>query len=429
MKVLIYTAPNKNIGFLSIMRFCFLLFVIMIGGCKVKNDDGLAILPPDNVDGKYSTNHLITIETIQIGSTLTSGYSGQTIGKYQDPYMGTLQAEAYVQFLLSGTNVTFGDASKLTLDSLELWLYVTSYYGDSSEVAPIYIHEITQTFTNEESYYNHSTLATDAANLSLVNEFKIQLDTSGNFRAKVHKIRLDNSLGNKLLFANSSVLTDNTAFRDFFKGLKISSGHQNLMIGFDVITDSSRLVLYYKVQEDTGVASKKYNFYSDYTTAAKFTNYTRTSSGSLYEQVLNNQDQTIGFLSSGAQNQLYIKISMDSIQNHSVNKAELEIPVDSLSIGSNPSFYPPSIVYLYDADENKKITGLGVASASYDASKQMYVLTITNKINNYLRNLQENKGLILTPVFPGTSVNRAVILGPQNTNKRMRLKVYSTQIK
>lgn len=409
-------------------NYLFFYLIVLLWGCKVKNDDGLAILPPDTIDGNFTTNHNLYIETLKIDSTVTSGWSGQTIGKYQDSYMGTLQAEAYIQYLLSGTNVSFGDPSKLSLDSLVLWLYVTSYYGDSSEVAPIYVYEINESFTYEQTYYNVSSLNTSANNLSLVNDFKLEFDTSGIFTKKVYKIKLDNSLGNKLLFANSSDLQDNNKFRDFFKGLKIASGHQNLMIGLDVITDSSRLVLHYGVQEDT-VIKKTYNFYSDYTTAAKFTNYTRTSSGSLYEQTLNTFSQEQGFISAGQQNQLYIKVSTDSIKTTSINRAELEIPVDSIAVGANPQFYPPSIVFVYNADTNKKLQGTYFTTAGYDAEKKKYSIVLTDKINNYLRKTEENHGLILMPVYQGNSVNRAVILGPQNPSTKMRLKIYSTQIK
>ncbi len=406
------------------MKIIFLgALFLWISGCKVNNDEGLAVLPPDTIDGRYSTNHLITLQTLKIDSTITSSSSMQTFGKYQDAFMGTLQAEAYVQYLLSGTNVNFGDPSKLSLDSLELWLFVTSYYGDSSEVAPIYINEINESFTNEQTYYNHSILNTLSNNLSLLHDFKIQLDTSGNFKRRIHKIRLDNALGNKLLFANSNDLQDNSKFREFFKGLKISSGHQNLMVGFDVISDSSRLVLHYSVQEIDTVIKKTYNFFSDFVTAAKFTNYQRTYTGTLYEQVLNTQSQDYGFLSSGSQNQLYIKISTDSIQTTAVNRAVLEIPVDSTAIGSNPKFLPPSLVFLYNADENKKPQVLNMSSASYDAEKKRYSFVITEKINNYLRKIEENHGFIITPVFPGSSVNRAIILG-----NKLRLKIYSTQL-
>lgn len=410
----------------KISFFCLILFVL---GCKVKNDDGLAVLPPDTIDGNFTTNHQISIKTLKIDSTITSGLSGQTIGRFHDNYMGTLEAESYIQYLLSGTNVNFGDPSKITLDSLVLWLYITSYYGDSSETAPINVYEINEPFTNEQIYYNFNTLNTYSTNLSSVNDFKIQLDTSGNFKRSIHRIRLDNSLGQKILFANSIDLQDNNKFRDFFKGLKISSGHQNLMIGFDVISDSSRLVLHYSVEESDSVVKKTYNLFSDFVSAAKFTNYKRTSSGSLYEQSLNTQSQQYGFISSGSQNQLYIKISTDSLKSMTVNRAELEIPVDTMAIGYNPSFFPPSILFLYNSDTNKKIQGMNLASASYNPEKKMYTFNVTNKINNYIRNIEENNGLILVPVFPGTSVNRAVILGPQNNQQKIRLKVYSTQIK
>jgi len=410
-------------------KLLWILVILLIGSCKIRNDEGLAVLPPDTIDGKYSDNHLIYIQNLKMDSTVTSGFSGQTFGKIQDAFMGTLQAEAYVQYVLSGTNVNFGDPTKLTLDSLELWLYITSYYGDSSEIAPIYVYEINESFSNDAVYYNFSTLTTLPNNLSFANNFKIQLDSTGNFKRKIHKIRLDNSLGNKLLFANSNDLQDNTKFKEFFKGLKITSGHQNVLIGFDVISDSSRLVLHYKLQEADSTVSKTYNFFSDFITAAKFTNYTRNSAGSLYEQALNNQSQAIGFLSSGSQNQLYLKISIDSLKNLSINKAELEIPLDSSSIGNNPTFLPPSLVFLFNADENKKIKGVSIGSASYDATKKSYTFIVTSKINSYIRGLEENHGLIIAPIFPGTSVNRAIIFGPQSLNQKIRLKVYSTQLK
>lgn len=412
------------------MRYTFIfIFILWVVSCKVKNDDGLAVLPQDSIDGKFSTHHPITIETIAIDSTVTSGLSAQTFGKYQDPYLGSLQAESYVQFLLSGTNVNFGEPSKLTLDSLVLWLYITSYYGDSSEIAPIYVYEINETFTSDQVYYQFSTLSTYPMNLSLVDNFQIQLDTTGNFKRRVYKIKLDNSLGNKLLFANSSDLQDNNKFKDFFKGLKISSGHQNLMLGFDVITDSSRLVLHYKVQENDTLINKTYNFYSDFITAAKFTHFKRISNGTLYEQVINTQSQEYGFISAGVQNQLHIKISMDSLQNVMVNRAELEIPVDTFAIGNQPKYLPPSIIFVYTSSADKKIVGTYFTTANYNVEKKIYSVILTEKLNNYLRGTEENHGIILVPVFPGSSVNRAVIRGPQNLQNKMRLKVYSTQIK
>lgn len=411
----------------------FVIFILLVFlGCKKSNDNGIAILPQDDVDAQFSDNFAIKIRTISIDSTMTEGFSTQHFGSLQDPLMGILNSHTYVQYLLSGTNVTFGEpTSTLLLDSLVLWLYVSKYYGDSTEMANLIIHEIEQDFSSDTNYYNFSQLTTNPTPLFDA-PFQILLDTTNKFSPKVYKLKLDPTLGNKLLQASSTNLQDNTQFKQFFKGLRISSLHQNVILGIETISDSSRLVLHYKEQKADTTLTKTYNFFSDYTNAAKFSYFVRNNNGTQYASALDTLSiisQQYGFISSGAQNQLFFSIDLSNLNTPAINKALLEVPVDPTTFGTNYQYAPPMLLYLYTADSNYKPAALPLESQFYDYSKNMYVFDLTTEIQNIKRGTWNPYGFILTPVFPASSVNRLQILGPQNTlSNKMRLKVYSTKL-
>jgi hypothetical protein len=421
---------------LSIAITATLLF---LAACTSPNDAGIEVLPPDdNIAGHYVDTFSIEMRTIKVDSTQSYMLSSSLFGNYVDEQMGHLFAESYVQTRVTGSNLTFGaDPGKLTLDSLVLTLDLVDFYGRYNDPIPLEIFEITQAFPTDSSLTTRSKLVADTAN-DLANGYKLDFSTQPGFFDQV-QIKLDNSLGNKLLFANPADLVSNTEYTNFFKGLlirskavsQVNSREPGGIFAFDPRSEKSFMTIYYK----DSTASKKYIFAIN-SNSQRFHRIYRSTTGPVLAQALLDNNTTTqpvyGCIEAGALVNLYIGIpSIKSLHPAIINRATLVLHVDPAFEGSIDRFEPPSDVFMLisDASKTKPANSAVINSTvAYSAATNEYRIPMTNTIQQILSGKLGTDGFIIVPGENGISLNRAVIAGPRHPTLAPRLEVIYTSV-
>ncbi|MBP5535193.1 MAG: DUF4270 family protein [Bacteroidales bacterium] len=141
-----------------------LLAVVLLAGCTDKETSFGAELqdPSTRYSGTHSSATCSNALMLRDDTLLTVGYSLGLLGRYEDPVLGTTQADIYTQ-------VTFPYAdniridSQTSVDSVILTLAVSHFQPGPGNSASAYTLQITVTQLAEapltdSSYYDHSTL-------------------------------------------------------------------------------------------------------------------------------------------------------------------------------------------------------------------------------------------------------------------------------
>lgn len=405
--------------------------------CTSPNDAGKDVLPNDDIIyGHYVDTFSINMQTLLVDSVATYMLSRNLVGNYVDDQFGRIWAESYIQPRLTGTGLTFGsDPSKLTLDSIVLTLDLLDFYGKYNEAIPLEIFEITQDF--DTSLYSRSKLNADTT-LDLANGYKIDFSGLNGFYDFIG-IRLDDSLGRKILFADPNDLASTSNFTSFFKGLMIrskavgqsTSREPGGVFYFDPRSEKSYMTIHYK----DSTAIKSYTF-SINASSERFHRIYRTDlSARLLEQVLldaGNPNAMYGAVESGALVNLYVGIpSITSLDPAIINRANLILKVDEGFFGSIDRFEPPSELFLQVADSTHKKAydpTLINSSATFDPVHNQYSIPMSNTIQQILAGRLPNNGFLLTPGENGVSLNRAVIGGPGHPSLSPELQVVYTTL-
>ena len=134
----------KNIVFL-------LLFLTLFTSCQTDNLDGDFVVGSDylSVNNKVLLIDTLTVNvsTINFDSLVTSNQSRILIGNYTDPILGKVKSESY--FELTPLTYNLGSSSdtetiNYAFDSIAMILkYDRYYYGDTTKVQTINIHQLT----------------------------------------------------------------------------------------------------------------------------------------------------------------------------------------------------------------------------------------------------------------------------------------------
>ena len=408
--------------------------ILLFSACQDPNETGFGVLPPeDQISTGYIDTFTVFAQTIQVDSVLTQQAQYQLFGTYLDPEFGRMQTGFFTEFSI-GNNVIFGESGMFSLDSIVLYLPVDDSYGRWEDEQQLEVYEITEAMP-DDSLYSNDTLALDRS-VELSNGYTFNFGDQGGLNEL--RIPLDASLGNKLLSADPDVhLLDNTAFREYFKGLYVTATPTNLfsrepggVFYSDLGASSvSRITLYY--HEDT--LEKSFDFLISNTTN-RYHHVTRTEEiGTIFGQTIaaGETQPQYHFVQSGGFVKMFVKFpGIGELTPAGINKAELVIPVDANFFGSNDRFAPPPTIFAFLADEDSvsEATQDAFSSAEFDAGNNQYAIRLTNYMMQTVNEKLDNNGLILIPSSRWHTLNRAVLGGTGNPLSPPVLKVTYTDL-
>ncbi|WNJ16190.1 DUF4270 family protein [Pontibacter sp. G13] len=387
----------------------------------------------------------VELETIVVDTTSTYRTVRQNIGNYLDPSFGRISAATYTEFL-PREDLSFGSPSDLIFDSLVLNLVVEDAYGRANTPQTLRVYELTERLPDsdaEELPNSTSSFSFDDSR-DYGDGFEISLDNDAPGR--ILRVRLDDELGRRLLFAGDEILSDPDSFVNFFNGLYLGTDPVTyttrepgaIMLLF--LESTSQLELYYRQRDSNNVFFNRVEPFIIISSTPRFTQFTRSEDqGSLFqiESALPQEERTYEFSQGGVLVKNFVKFpTVESLGKVGVSSAQLTLPVDTLLNGSNGRYAPPAQLIAILADdegveliENDAFIPIDpiVTGATYDSDEGAYVLDVTDYVQRVTAGQQENNGFFLRPQNAAFFMNRAIMGAVGNPALAPKLTItYST---
>ncbi len=426
--------------------------MIFIQNCKKEPDRvGAEIIPANkklNVD--YSDTATLYAHSRLMDTLRTDNTSKSLFGSYNDPVFGRNDASFYTQLRLASTNPDFG--SNPRIDSVILSLLYSGYYGDTLMPHTVHVYEMSEPIYFDSIYYsyqNFSDYGIDFANYTFypkpTHPVYLQGDTV-QAQLRVNLSDYSTDLGYKILSADTSILSDNEKFLEYFYGLHIKVdpvGYSGSILYYNLISSSSELSIYYK--NDTA-DSLSYSLIINQNCARvnHFDHNYESSQDQIFKKQLlgNNPDTSLGakllYLQSmgGVETKILFPFidKWFSTEKVVVNEAKLILPIEDTE-----SDYPePSSLVLLRINKEGNTVLLEDQS---EGPEYFYGDTIVNnsyefRITRYIQQIMmgnyEDYGLLLYNYGVSVNSDRVVLLGTnpdgKSNNERLKLALKYTII-
>lgn len=422
----------------------FALLLPVFFACEDPKDIGLDLEPQkDNFGVLFTENLTVQTSTVLVDSVRTHSSPYFLVGRYQDPHLGTITAQSFLQ-------VRFGTAFDLgttpVLDSVVLILDYDYDYGYTGQSQTLSVHRLTDSL-RRKIYYNSDELnynATPVAAKTFV----------ANTKRDTLTIRLDDAVGNYLM--NFSGKTEQE-FLDAFYGLALVGGENDngAIIAPAVTTTSTASVLRLYYKNSGATTQSRYDFFLD---GLNFNHIQSDRTGILaglknpYDSLLPSSTGELTYVQAGIG--LMTKVEFPDIQklkengNIGINRAELVITPITGTIVS--AITPPPALTLYQIGQDNKIfkdSTIGYVPlladfrnealyAPYNPNRKQYTFLINRYITGLLNGTATNNGVFISvpsvslqlgvPSFE-RSVDR-VVIGSNKHPEPIKLRIYYTEV-
>lgn len=429
-----------------------LLLMAAITACEDPNNDlGMELLPSDDL---ISTKNLVEKNSISSftyreDSIKTDEGRKSLLGSFYDPAFGKTDINFAAQFRLQ----TFPDyGTNTVVDSVKLYLYYRKMYGDTVTPQKFSVYEM-ETPLDIDADYNQNVDLKGMASTQLLGEREytpsIELDSaSADTFYQLITIPLDNSLGEKLVNADSLQMANNDAFLEYFNGLYIESEQQTSEGGSILSLEAassdnfqgSALVVYYDNDENQSEEEPDtlLNPYVITKFSARVNSIAHDYTGTPFESNLNTDAGEDSLIYVQATGGLKSKIYIDNLSlwrdsvNTAINKAELVFQVDT--VASDVENYPPPSQLLFtvvdeNGDEFLPIDYSFSSSfygGSLDEDDYTYRFNITQHLQQIIDGEAENYGFFLTTAFKNSEAHRVILKG---SNSQTGIKLVVTYSK
>jgi len=444
---------TRNFYFRNRASICLLpiLVVIAIFGCTKPQ------ITFQNLGNGSNTPNIVTIDTFAVqvstvflDSFTTSGTKAQLLGRYIDPFFGTITSQSYTDIGTPSPLPTITNYS--VYDSIQLIMRIDrSFYGDTTQVQRFVVSQLTQVMNfpgTQNAFFNNDAIPYNPTPLGSV-DVRINL-TAGLTTQRIGdtiKIKMPNTLGEQLfglLYRQPDTITNPAIFRGYFKGLTVypDTSLPGAVYGFN---DTMLLRLYY---HEPGVVVTQKS--TDFRTVNQFSQFNQITANRAGTPTQNINRQTPELQSTASGNEaflqpitsLYIKLLFPTIGNLAsypdylaIMKATLELkPVQGTY---SPIYNLPPLVNLSVTGEGNNIVPLlpvGSGNLGIDylyGTNTNYSYDITAYIQSAIAqgapNNAKNGLIIVTPASDfNVKFNRAVIGNAYNAQKsnQISLKIY-----
>ena len=427
---------------------------LAFASCKKSPDTiGNDLLSEEDYIGIYHTDTLTMVCHSFLDSVSTKNVVNGLLGSMNDHVFGLSQAGICTEFRFSAAGQLFG--ANPIVDSIVLQLYLTDYYGDTTQWQTVHAYSLMDTLSSEENYYNHTEV--EIGNVDYANAFQfrphphtktnvIDGDTVGQ---PIIRIPLSNSLGEFLITLDSAAYKEPSVFKQYFPGLCLRcdpvEGDGN--ISYINLTNNSFTVmqLYYH-NAATPDNSKRYDYYvtaSDRYFNQIFHDYT-IGEDAFVSQVLDG-DTALG------QQQLYlqtmggvrIKMSfptlahwVDTLSEGShiiINEAKLIVPAASVDTAVYTAPASLSMVYFKDDGTTSILPdyyeGTSYFGGSFNTNTNSAMFRISEYMQDIIMGKQADNGLSLGITGSSYKAHRLIVNGPETEENRLRVEITYSIVK
>lgn len=411
----------KQLGLFSVV-----LIILVFQACKKPLDGAGEDLVLNDLLGAFQndttplTARTVKGDTINTTSTI---YGNIMVGNYQDHVFGTVATSGYIQLDLSTVNPRFPE--NFTVDSVVLSL---AYFGRSyGQNDPLYyqVHELDAIFDSSKTYFSSSSIAVKPGNLikpgyeTVDPRPELVTNTTGAVAPSL-RIRLKESVGTTLLSLDTTVLDKFNHFKEYFKGLRISSATiDGQVVNYDISNSATKLIVYYHDNEDPEAETTDYNFIFSSRCRA-FTEIDQQYNGTSISGIFSPDGidgNELCYAQSGGGSNVIVDLSqtawLKNYPNITINRAELVVPYNA---AEKPAPINLLLARYKDSDGKFKLLkddGMTqTVGGSVRTTSGLYSFNITGHLQSYLRGDLTSPEIYLIPNAGILSVTRSILHGP-----------------
>ncbi|WP_417860345.1 DUF4270 family protein [Winogradskyella sediminis] len=374
----------------------------------------------------------VTLSTMKFDSITTSTSGRLLIGQYNDDDIGIINTSAYVQASPSAYYLS-NDA---VLDSVGLILgYDTYYYNDTTQVATLNIHKLTDKMTTDDTYF-YNTTETAYENTPLLSTTYVPTPSNDSLY-----LTLPYDFGEELFNGiRDNLITDQESLYQQLKGLTIQPGADDngSIIGFSTDTGESYLRFYYTIPDEVETDEYTYDM-----TINTYYNHIESDVTGLPLEAITSQEDNLTSAESGniSYNQAgtgYVtRIEFPSIKDlynidgeGTILEATLYIEPNS---ESHSDIQPLSeTLLLYTIDQNNDLASQVsnsvdvVTATTTDIDSEFNQVAFTVPVIDFIdQKLSESPetedALILIPTDYNSTINKIIFNDSQRSNFNTKL--------
>lgn len=421
-------------------------------------------LDNDNLDNLIVTSEdslTAEVSTVQLANIPASGSGIILVGKYNQAPIGSLVSSSY--FRLNPGGITNDIPNDATFDSLNLVIRQSSKmlnYGDTSKVQTITAHRLTQSletkvidnsisgrplpfyitggaiFANQK--FNYATESLGA--VSFVPK-KNRMDSLS--------IKLDQVLGQEFftrIKTNHFSFTSASNFEEYFKGISLVPDASNTAIL--AFSDTLQVRVNYSYRGTDGFKKKGTKVLNLGEKSLQFNNIVNNLSGTAFEGLGENKPLSskntngVSFIQGGSGIVTEIKFPglREFLQQEglAVNKAELEIELESKHVGHFPAV-PNPILMISNSGIPKSYVMTPFSNQPQTASyllgdntgkKGRYRFNLIEQIKSVLQPESNEQSLFLSlPPALFQSSGYSTVLATENNKPKVKLYIVYTKFK
>lgn len=427
------------------------LFITLFTSCQTDNLEGDFVVGSDylSINNKVLLIDTLTVDvsTINFDSLVTSNQSRILIGNYTDPILGEVKSESY--FELTPTTYTLGSSSdtqtvNYVFDSIAMILkYDRYYYGDTTKVQTINIHQLTQKVkpvVGDDNFYNNSVLSYDSKSIGSRTFYPKPIGKDSV------NIQMDATFGKNLFDKlKNNEITNSDEFNDYFKGavIKPSTANSSNVIGY---TTACVMRMYYKQAN----SNSEDTYTKDFTIAdvsKQFNNISLDKTGTILQNLPDSRNKlsseltnNSAFIQSGTGIACRVDFPFIKQLKYISEKGvivDAELIIKPIKNSASDLYPIKDSLQVYECDHLNRISKILTNS---DGSQMLAKLNTTPdefnenlgyKINigsflnqEMLKTSGTKSSLIFT--FPNIAkgVNRIVLGNQKNTENKLQLKIY-----
>jgi hypothetical protein len=444
-----------------------LLLSVIMGSCADPTFVGSELLDEDRVDAVFTDTVTIRSRTVRGDSVLTyrglADLSAYLFGDFQDPHFGRTLAEIYTQPTLEISSFSFltPNFNNATLDSVVLVLPYTGagFYGNTEVPYSLEVYELTDSIFLDSSYYsstrfNYSNFLGSRVfipRLDSVTFIDYRTNSPDTVSLAQLRIPLTQTFGDRLINADSSAYTSNSAFLQYFRGLAIvPSAPTPGMVSFNLIPTGGNydagIYVYFKRDSVPLQYRFPISFYSPIVS-----HFENDYAGTTVEPFINQAGLSDSLAVVQGTEGLLMELEfpyLEGLQDVILNKAELLVPIAGLD-NDDPATYPPATrIYAYYFNESANTYQLiddvllpapgtvdnvfgGIIVEGSGSQPDYYRMNITVFMQEMLKDDRETDVrdvLYLTTSSRAARASRSVLYGASHPQYPVKLNLtYTTQ--
>ena len=434
----------------------FVGMVMLLWGCTNDiNDLGKnLLLPGDLVHVRNYSEKNIKAYTLTDVNQRTDEPGYNLLGTFNDPLFGKSTVDFACQFRLSGYPDSLKAISKKpVIDSLVLVLLYKEVYGDTLTPQQLKVYELGSDLDIDQKYYQDTNLKSMSKGelvgaKNYIPKFKLDsLSSTYGSTKKVPKdttvqeirIKLNQSILNKLMAADSLTWSDNDKFIKYFKGLYVEAGDLNnggAVLKIGTLASGSNMAIHFHTSKTDSLAYI-YNINSSCARVSRFAHdYSKTAFAAHLDKT-DVQDSLIYLQTTGG---LRSKILIPNLgtwgdsTKFAINRAELIFQIDS-TITDLTKFVPAEQLVLTAIDKDGKEyfpSDLAFSSlyygGTYNSKDKTYRFNIAKHMQEVIEKKKENYGFYLSTAFRSATFRRIVLKGA-TSKTGIKLEIAYSKIK